>query len=303
MFKVLDMRHDDFFTKERFRKHINFYDFEVFEKDWLLVVINPFEDKKYIIANDREALISFYKQKNEEVWCGYNSRRYDTFILKTVLLGKNPKKVSDFLINGGNAYGLEYDWNKYQLYNFDIGTVTHSLKQLEGFMGHNIEESNVSFLLKRDLSEKEMFETIHYCTHDVKETMEVFKNRAEVYDSQIALLKTFKLPFKFISKTQAQLVSEILQCERVEGRELDEWNYKKVDTLQISRYKDVVDWFFNPENHSYAKTYERNVCGIPHIFGWGGLHGCINKPVVIKGKIYHGDITSTNGAIINSLSC
>ena len=48
------------FTKELYPDSLNFYDFEVFRHDWLVVIINPVEKLKAIIANDTNALKRYY---------------------------------------------------------------------------------------------------------------------------------------------------------------------------------------------------------------------------------------------------
>ena len=55
----------------------NFYDFEVFNYDWLVVIIDPTTETKTVIHNDREALIKYYEAHKNEIWIGYNSRNYD----------------------------------------------------------------------------------------------------------------------------------------------------------------------------------------------------------------------------------
>ena len=61
---------------------LNFYDFEVFKYDWLCVIINPVEKTKEIIVNDKDKLQKYYDEHKDEIWVGYNSRRYDQYILK-----------------------------------------------------------------------------------------------------------------------------------------------------------------------------------------------------------------------------
>ena len=69
---------------------LNFYDFEVYVKDWLVVIINPIEKTKVEIHNDRNLLLEYFEIHNEEIWIGYNNRRYDQYIMKGILLGMNP---------------------------------------------------------------------------------------------------------------------------------------------------------------------------------------------------------------------
>ena len=132
-----------------------FYDFEVFKEDWLVVIIDT--DKEIIneIVNDRSKLNEIYQANKNNIWIGYNSRRYDQYILKAILAGFNPKEINDFMIVEGKG-GWEFSslLNKFPIINFDIMTSMHSLKQLEGFMGNNIKETSVPFDIDRKLTDK-----------------------------------------------------------------------------------------------------------------------------------------------------
>ena len=280
------------FTEELYPDSLNFYDFEVFRHDWLVVIINPVEKIKTIIANDTSALKRYYSSHKEQIWCGYNSRNYDTFILKSILLGINPKKTNDdIIVRGLKGYQISRDFRKKQLYDFDIYQKNGSLKTLEGFMGDDIRETEVDFNLPRKLTPPEMRMTVKYCQHDVEETLEVFRRKKEVFESQIQLVETFDLPKYMIGMTQAQLTANILECQRVDGRD-DEFDLEIVDTLRIKKYKYAKEWFENPNNLDYKKSFNLEVCGVPHQFGWGGLHGCPEKPLHAKGNLFHVDVTS-----------
>ena len=202
-----------------------FYDFEVFKYDWLVVIKDTETRTTTNIINDSEALRDFYKKHKEDIWIGFNSRSYDQYILKGILLGLDPKEINDHIIvkhKGGWEYSSLF--YKIQLYNYDIMTDRNrGLKQLEAFMGNDIRETTVDFDIDRKLTKKEIEEIIFYCNHDVEQTMYVFMNRKEEFESQMGLIKTFNLPLKYISKTKAQLSAIILQAERVHKRN-DEFN-------------------------------------------------------------------------------
>lgn len=282
------------FTKELYPYSLNFYDFEVFEYDWLVVIINPVAKTKNIIVNNPFALRSYYEKHKDEIWVGYNSRNYDTYILKAILLGMNPKRINDrIIVDKVKGWELSDDFNKKQLYNFDVMTnKLQSLKQLEAFMGNDIRETTVPFDIKRVLNRNEIRETIFYCNHDVEQTIEVFKRRKADYDAPLELLRLFGLPFSSVSMTKAQLTARIIGCERPKTERKDEFDIDIVNTLDIKKYADVVEWFKDKRNHNYKNKNKRDVCGVPHIFGWGGLHGCVDKPIHEKGLILHLDVTS-----------
>ena len=272
---------------------ILFYDFEVLKYDWLVVLIEPFEQKKTVIVNDPDKLKSYYEDHKSDIWVGYNSRTYDVYILKAILCGFNPKEVNDFIIEKGRK-GWEYSsvFNNIPLYNYDCMNKFFSLKQLESFMGDNIKETSIPFDVDRKLTKDELSETIKYCAHDVEETMKVFLANKADFDAHINILKTFNLPINHVSKTQAQLSALALGC--VGKEHFDEWDISFVDTLKISKYKRVMEWFSDQAENvrDYSNKLEIDVCGVPHVFGWGGLHGAPKEPLHRKGLILHVDVNS-----------
>lgn len=271
---------------------MQFYDFEVFKYDWLVVCIDPSERSTEPIVNDKAGLENYYHEHQTDIWVGYNSRNYDQYILKAILLGMDPKKVNDWIIKEGRK-GWEYSslFNQIQLYNYDCSNKFNSLKQLEGFMGNSVEETSVPFDIDRKLTPEEIESTIKYCTHDVEQTMEVFLQTKATFDAHIAMLQTFDLGLKNISKTQAQLSALALGCVRQDH--FDEWDLEFVDTIRIKKYTEVVRWF---REQKFVKDYQNSlttdVCGVPHQFGWGGLHGAPDHPIHRKGLILHVDVTS-----------
>ena len=258
--KLNNIQGYDDFTKELYPYSINFYDFEVFMCDWCVTIINPVRKEMTIIVNDEEELKRYYETSKNEIWCGYNSRTYDSTILKSILCDMNPKKVSDMMIVlEKKPWEINRDFSKIQFYDFDIFDGMNSLKQLEAFMGNDIKETEVDFNINRQLIKGEILQTIKYNKHDVEQTIEVFRRRKSVYDSQLALIETFNMPFELVSSTQAQLTARILECERVEGREVEEFNFPILPCLKLSKYKYVYDWFMNPSNRNYKSNYETEI--------------------------------------------
>lgn len=253
-----------------------FYDAEVYPHDWLFVIIDPTNHQKYVFINDAIAVASFYEQHKDHIWVGYNNRHYDQYILKGILCGFNPHEISKFIISE-KKQGWQYSslFRKIQLNQFDVMTTHNSLKELEGFMGHDIRETTVSFDTDRKLTAKELDEVVSYCTNDVEETIEIFLHRKEEFDSHVALLKAFDLPLKYISKTKAQLAAVILKANKMIRN--DEFDLILPDTLKLEKYKYVMDWYKDSNNHNYDNFLETTVSDVPHIFAWGGLHGARDK--------------------------
>jgi hypothetical protein len=253
-----------------------FFDFEVFLLDWLVVLADANTQTFHTIINDSEKLRRFYEKNKDEIWIGYNSRSYDQYILKGLLLDFDPYEVSKFII-ADDRKGWEYSsaFNKIQFYVFDVMTSYHGLKQLEGFMGNDIRETDVSFKTARKLTDAELRQVEKYCRHDVEQTMEVFLHRTDEFESQLSLLNAFKLPLGYIAKTKPQLAAIILEATR--QRYNDEFQITLPNTLRLSKYRHIADWYGDPANRDYNKSLKTSVAGVPHIFAWGGIHGAIDN--------------------------
>lgn len=254
-----------------------FYDFEVFTEDWLVVIIDASTKQEHTFINDEQSLIDYYNDHRNDIWVGYNSRHYDQYILKAIICGFSPQEINHWIIVKREP-GWKFFKNfwKIQLFNFDIMTNKfRSLKQLEGFMGHDIRETSVSFETMRKLTDEEIKEVIKYCRHDVQETMHIFAENIDEFTSQMELLKMFDLPLRHISKTKAQLSAVILEAKQPNIPRNDEFNYKLPDTLQVNKYTEVLDFYKNAKSFPdpYGELLEIDIAGVPHIFAWGGIHG------------------------------
>ena len=267
-----------------------FYDMEVFQHDWLVVFIDPAKREQTVIINDSERFKTFYESHKNDIWVGYNSRNYDVYIAKAILCGFNPKDVSDWIVKKKRK-GWEYSdlFRNIEMLNYDTMTTFHGLKQLEAFMGNDICETSVPFDIDRKLTEEEIRETVRYCVHDVEQTIAVFMETYESFESQMLLIKTFDLPISCISKTQTQLVASILGAVRHDYD--DEFEISIPDTLRLDKYRFVLDWYLDRSNRDYSKSLEVDVAGVPHTFAWGGVHGAISQ-YVGKGCFIMSDVAS-----------
>ena len=265
-----------------------FYDFEVFKEDWLVVLINPDKQTEDVIINDAATLERYYSDNKDDIWVGYNSTRYDQYILKGILCGFNPKKVNDFMIvKKKDGWQFSSLFRKIPLLSYDVMLSTYSLKQLEGYMGNEIKETSVDFNIDRKLTQDEIDETVKYCKSDVYNTMEVFMKTIDEFNAVVELIKTFNLPITCISKTKAQLSAMILGCTKRDWN--DEFDISIVDTLKIGKYKAVLDWF--KKCKFYDESFEYEIAGVKHIFGIGGVHGA-KENYHSKGLIVHVDVNS-----------
>ena len=255
---------------------LHIIDFEVFKHDWLCVIVNPIEKTETIIVNDKQKLKDYYEKYINDIYIGYNIRSYDQYIFKALLLDMNPKEVNDFIIQDGNK-GWQYSslFNRVPLNIFDVMTSDNSLKQLEAFMGVSIHETSVDFTLDRELTEKEITETVEYCKADVYNTLRIFIERKAEFDAHLSLIKEFSLPMSYLGKTRAQLAAIILGAKKTKFT--DEWDIRLPETAVIKKYKEVGEWFLKDVSHSYEKKVKLKtiIAGVPHVAALGGIHGAI----------------------------
>lgn len=296
------------------------YDFEVFAHDWLGVFADMTAKEEHVIVNSKDELQALYDAHKDDIWVGFNSRHYDQYVLKAILLDMDPKKLNDFIIVE-NKDGWQFSslFRQIPLINFDVmPNPPIGLKTLEGFMGSDIEETSVPFDINRKLNQQEIDLTVFYCRHDVEETAKVFIQRKAEFDAQFGIVKAFNLPLKCVGDTEARITSKVLQCRKQNWT--DEFEYYFLPCLRLKKYKYVQDWFENAYedckremNQKYTEDpiskydfddefwrsvyfYKRSlttpVAGIPHTFGFGGLHGATEKPIHATGLILHVDVGS-----------
>lgn len=269
------------------------YDFEVFKHDWLVCYLDTKTKKVHSIVNDLEKFKQFYDSFKKQIWVGYNSRGYDQWVAKALLAGFNPYDMSKFIIEDGRK-GFEFSnlLHDYPILNYDCSVGFKSLKELEGYMGHDIRETDVPFNIDRKLTKEELGSVIHYCTHDVMETFEVFVEEAHEFESHMGLLTEFGLPLNYVSKTKAQLSAVILDANKVKRD--DEFNISFPPTLELGKYEYLKthyeDWAKNAQDYK-SMTIKTDVNDVPHVFGIGGIHGAINN-YIGEGLFLMADVSS-----------
>lgn len=308
-----------------------FYDFEVFQHDWLVVILDMDAQKEHVIINDPDQLKAVYESHKDDIWVGYNSRNYDQFILKAILLDFNPKEVNDWIITKDRP-GWQFSNLFWQipLNNYDVmPNPPIGLKTMEGMMGNNIKESDVPFNIQRKLTSAEIAETVKYCRHDVEQTVEVFIERKSEFDAMMQMCQVFNLPLSYLGKTDAGITAKVLDCVYTERD--DEYDFIIEDFIHLEKYKSVMDWFRNAKEdciremkaaHAeappslrwkydwtdpeafrkffYNRSLTTMICGIPHVDGWGGIHGAPEKPIFRKGSIWHVDVGAYYPSYLNA---
>jgi len=278
-------------TEELFEKYpdILVYDFEVFKRFWCVVIVSA---EGTVVITDQVQFVRFYDSHRDCIWIGYNSNHYDKFILGAVYnacLGDTLYMASQDLITYGRTQrgGGAPDG----FISYDTGDKFRSLKELEAFMGHSIEESSIPFDYDGEFTEEMKAETIKYCTHDVLETVEVLKRRIYDFIAQKSLIETFKLPPQDYRLTKAQLTAKVLKCTKGLDLRHQEWTNKILPCVKITKYTEVLDFYGSSKNYSEGQKKEILISGVPHTFALGGIHGAI-KRCHRKGQLLHIDVTS-----------
>lgn len=261
-----------------------FFDFEVFKYDWLVVIIDLFKESYTTIVNDKDALLKFYEDNKYRIWSGYNGKKYDKYIMQAILCDIDPHKVSNhIIITKQSGYTYDKKMSKYPLTVFDPLMINDGgLKTLEGFMGNNIKETSVNFNINRKLTDKEIFDVIKYCVHDVEQCIDVVYHRFNALNSTLTLIEKFNLIPNCIQLSNAQLSAKILDAKRVDRD--DEFDLYLPSNLKLHKYKYVADWYMNPLNRNYNKNLETTIAGIKTLFGWGGVHSALKK---YASDLYH----------------
>ena len=297
-----------------------FYDFEIFKYDWLTVAIDMNNKQEYVISNDPEALKALYEAHVKDVWVGYNNKHYDQYIIKAVLLGMDPKEVSDqIIVDHMDGWQISKAFNKIPMCNYDVMASNDGaeqerhgvgLKTLEAFLGANIKETDVDFNIDRKLTTEELKLTEHYCRSDVENTIKVFLHKVDDFKAIFSIVRDYKLPIDCLGDSEAQITAKVLSCQRQSFD--DEFDIHFFPCLRLNKYKYVQSWFEEkikeaievgvdkmdeyPKREWYkAQSLTTDVAGVPHTFGFGGLHGAIDEPIHLSekdGAGYHVDVNN-----------
>ena len=285
-----------------------FYDFEVFKYDWLVVYIDTDNQDISSIENDPEKLKKLYESNRKNLWVGFNNNHYDKYIFKGILLGMNSKQINDdIILYGKDGWQISREFNKIPMVNYDVySTKLPGLKTLEGFMGNNIKETSIPFNIDRKLTDTELSEVLHYCESDVLNTFDVFLENIDTFNAFLGVIEKFpeQVNVNNLADTDAQLTANVLECERKDWH--DEFDFFFLPCINIVKYKAVVDWFLDCQkealqldlNHANetvkekwykSKSFTIDVAGVPHTFGFGGMHGAPNEPIHVIGGLFHVD--------------
>ena len=262
------------------------YDAECFAYDWI-VVFKDIETGRYtVVHNDNEELKQCISE--DAVYVGFNSKHYDSYIIKAICCGFVPqevKAVNDYLIGGGQ--GREYPPLRdffFRFNNVDIKDDMQmglSLKAIEGHLGLSVEETTVPFDIDRPLTEDELRETVFYCKHDVDTTEKLIELRKNYLKSKVDIGKLAGIDeVKAMGMTNAKLTAALLQGSKKPHD--DERQYRYPDNLRREFIPQEVFDFFDrmkdPElsdKDIFSSKIEITIGDCPVTIGYGGIHGAI----------------------------
>ena len=263
------------------------YDTECFAHDFIVVFKDKETGEHTVFHNDNLGVKEFIS--DDAIYCGFNTKHYDQYIIKAICAGFSPeevKQVNDWIINGGQGWECPLlDRIFFRFNNVDIMDDMQmglSLKAIEGHLGLSIEETEVDFNLDRPLTPGEIALTIKYCKHDVDCTERLTDLREGYLKNKIYLggLKDID-EVKALAMTNAKLTAAYLNARRdIEFN--DEREYKYPDNLRREYIPQEVFDFFNqlydgsiPNEDLFKSKLNITVGECPVTLGFGGIHGAI----------------------------
>lgn len=217
---------------------------------------------------------------------GYNNYFYDDYILYA--MSKNLeqhfiKEWNDAIIKNGSKVGMKKIEVCHTLDTFQqIDISKPSLKRIEGNMGKSIIESPIEFDIDRPLKPEELKEVLEYCEYDVLQTIEVFKMRADYFESKGHIIQMLPAEYQEMAWkwNTTSIVGQILKPNDTpdensppatrNGRLVDDdlMNLVPLDVQTMWRELDSTQDFNFKQKKVVISEFD---CDIE--FGWGGLHG------------------------------
>ena len=260
----------------------------------------------------RERLRRAFLRDDSAVFVGYNNKGFDNRIADAILDGVDEasvKSLSDRLVSGSEELswrsgerGRRPDWVSRTFdIGFDIGQKKIGeppnekkipevgLKRWERLNGYRICRSSVPFD-RRGLTRADRAEVEKYCVYDVCATALCAMSK-EAWDPCLNARRT--LVDEYSAKgvnwemTKPRITGIILNA-REENYEVPEnWAdafYVPPPSLRIRKNRDVLNAYASVPMRRLRELSDRksggkgvlfkDVCGIPHLYGVGGVHGC-----------------------------
>ncbi len=299
---------------------IIFYDIEVFRFDFTITFKSLRKGEYWFFHNDNYGICEFMRENSNNVFCGFNNKFYDDHVLNAILHGADNnmvKNINDWIIRGNLPWEhpfLQGKWRNFK--SFDVRDdlrIGLSLKEIEGNLGMNIEESQVDFNINRALTPKEIEEIEFYNKHDVDATERLFHKRKRGYLKPKADIgKLVGLPsYKSLGMTNGKLTAKVLKAKKKERN--DERSYVPPKVIDYNRIPKPVLQFFSrmydttisDDELFYGVVMEDGKKTLPrteflnkqgevthyylggrlyfsdefleYVYAWGGVHGAIPR--------------------------
>lgn len=255
-----------------------FYDIEIFKEDALVVFKNIQKETVKIFVNSFDGLLDVIKGKT---LIGYNNYWYDDHILTGMIDGQTPKQLKRLndriIVDGERKLKVSPAIKSLDCFQ-QIDVSNPGLKKIEGNFGKSIIESSIDFTIDRKLTEKELEETIFYCSYDVDTTIDVFKFREKSYfepkQSIIKMLpeKTQKYANKWNTTTiSANVLKDKPTNDKWADIRLNKNHLIPNDELFEIVPESAVDMWLDKNRKRKKYTHKEFDCNIE--FSFGGLHG------------------------------
>lgn len=259
------------------------YDVEVFAHDYIV----GFKDKEtgeyYHFHNDNESVRNFITE--DAIYCGFNTKRYDQYIIKAIVGGLSPeevKQVNDWIIQGGQGWpcplldGIYFKFNNVDIKN-DVRKGL-SLKAIEGHLGLNICESEVDFDIDRHLTPEELYDVVMYNIADLDATEKLTEIRKAYLKTKLNLGKRASIDeVTSLSLTNAKLTAKMLKAEKREWDDGRDYVYPPNLDLSVIP-KEILDFFETIHDKSisdkdlFETSLNIEIDGMLYTYSWGGLH-------------------------------
>lgn len=279
-------------SRNDWKSRLATFDFEVTAYDWLLVIKDYVTKKYYAFHNDPQGVEEFI-DGTDHIFVGYNNKHYDNYILKGVLNHYPPediKKINDYIIverKNGWEYPFDNPYIKLPATTdlmLDM-PLRQSLKELEGNMLMDIQESTIDFNIDHPWNKEEFEEMVYYCKHDVDSTERLVDERMDYLESKVSLGELCGLSIEeSLYRTNAQLAAKSLGAEKVEHNDYHDYVIPpEVNQSMVPKsILDFIEKFRTVKEDELTESnfklqWKGNIAGVPHVIGLGGIHGAIEN--------------------------
>lgn len=250
------------------------FDFEVFRYDTLLGY--GFVDcekgtcgyKQTWDLNEIRKMYNDYAQNS--IWIGWNSNHYDDLIFEAIVEGK----ISPF-VRSKELIGSRYKpYCKIPFFGYDLlnGFLNPpSLKLTEALEGDSIDTTEVSFDIKRPLTDEEKRLTEKYNLSDLKRTFKNFCKFKGKFELRLDMIREFNIPLqRGLRMTGTQIAAAALGAKAKPGLELQLIKPTLYSSLRVKN-QELIDWFLN-EDFRQKKNIRLKICNTTVNFAAGGAH-------------------------------